>query len=104
MIATFDPAKLKQFRRGSDRSELPIFIVGMPRSGTSLVEQILASHPQVFGAGELPDIGQMLLTLPAALGGGAYPACLANASQQALDRVAGAHLGKLRELGGENTR
>jgi tetratricopeptide (TPR) repeat protein len=33
--------------------ETPIFIVGMPRSGTSLVEQILASHPQVFGAGEL---------------------------------------------------
>ncbi len=31
----------------------PIFIVGMPRSGTSLVEQILASHPQVYGAGEL---------------------------------------------------
>ena len=32
----------------------PIFIVGMPRSGTSLAEQILASHPEVFGAGELP--------------------------------------------------
>lgn len=34
----------------------PIFIVGMPRSGSSLAEQILASHPQVFGAGELKDI------------------------------------------------
>jgi len=34
-------------------SELPVFIVGMPRSGTTLVEQILASHPMVFGAGEL---------------------------------------------------
>jgi tetratricopeptide (TPR) repeat protein len=34
-------------------SAKPIFIMGMPRSGTSLVEQILASHPQVFGAGEL---------------------------------------------------
>ncbi len=34
----------------------PIFIVGMPRSGTSLIEQILATHPQVFGAGELPDL------------------------------------------------
>jgi len=34
----------------------PIFIVGMPRSGTSLVEQILASHPQVHGAGELSDL------------------------------------------------
>ena len=35
-------------------SERPIFIIGMPRSGTSLAEQILASHPAVFGAGELP--------------------------------------------------
>lgn len=33
-------------------SELPVFIVGMPRSGTSLVEQMVASHPAVFGAGE----------------------------------------------------
>jgi len=37
---------------GSD-SELPVFIVGMPRSGTTLTEQIVSSHPQVYGAGEL---------------------------------------------------
>jgi len=41
-------------------SEEPIFIVGMPRSGTTLVEQILASHPQVFGAGELQNISMLL--------------------------------------------
>jgi len=41
-------------------SELPVFIVGMPRSGTSLVEQILASHPQVYGAGELDDLKRIL--------------------------------------------
>jgi len=37
-----------------------LFIVGMPRSGTTLVEQILASHSQVEGAGELPDLPQVL--------------------------------------------
>lgn len=37
-------------------SQLPIFIVGMPRSGTTLIEQILASHPQVTGAGELSSL------------------------------------------------
>ena len=35
----------------------PIFIIGMPRSGTSLIEQIISSHPKVFGAGELPFWG-----------------------------------------------
>ena len=41
------------------RGDLPLFVVGLPRSGTSLVEQILASHPEVYGGGELPHIGQL---------------------------------------------
>lgn len=45
---------------GGSSSELPIFIVGMPRSGTSLTEQILASHSRVVGAGELGEIGQIM--------------------------------------------
>ena len=42
-----------------NRSEMPVFVVGMPRSGTSLVEQIAASHSHVSGAGELADIGRI---------------------------------------------
>jgi tetratricopeptide (TPR) repeat protein len=38
---------------GASESEVPVFIIGMPRSGTSLAEQILASHPSVSGAGEV---------------------------------------------------
>ena len=45
--------------KGSD-SGLPVFIVGMPRSGTTLVEQMLASHPSVIGAGELGDIYRLI--------------------------------------------
>jgi tetratricopeptide (TPR) repeat protein len=41
----------------------PIFIVGMPRSGTSLVEQIISSHPEVYGAGELNAIGRLCVPL-----------------------------------------
>ena len=44
--------------RGSD-SGLPIFVTGFPRSGTTLVEQILASHPQIHGAGELGLLDQV---------------------------------------------
>ena len=47
-------AELLQRNAGvGDPSEAPIFILGMPRSGSTLIEQILASHPRVFGAGEL---------------------------------------------------
>ncbi len=47
---------------GAD-SDLPVFVVGMPRSGTTLVEQICSSHSQVFGAGELPDINRFEIEL-----------------------------------------
>lgn len=39
---------------------VPVFILGMPRSGTSLAEQILASHPKVYGCGEIPDLYQIV--------------------------------------------
>lgn len=42
------------------QSDIPVFILGMPRSGTSLLEQILSSHPDVFGAGELKYVGAVL--------------------------------------------
>ena len=53
LIQGCDSRWLEQARLHGVASSLPVFIVGMPRSGTSLVEQILASHPAVFGAGEL---------------------------------------------------
>ena len=52
-IAVQDAAWLRSAHTGNSSSR-PVFIVGMPRSGTSLAEQILASHPAIFGAGELP--------------------------------------------------
>jgi len=45
--------RLSELADAGDPSDLPVFVVGMPRSGTTLVEQILASHPQIQGAGEL---------------------------------------------------
>jgi tetratricopeptide (TPR) repeat protein len=53
IIGGFDAAFLRPYQAQGSASELPVFIVGMPRSGTSLAEQILASHPAVFGAGEV---------------------------------------------------
>lgn len=55
LIDVYNAWKAPTYPRG-DPTDVPIFIVGMPRSGTSLVEQILASHPEVFAAGELSDL------------------------------------------------
>ena len=53
IIERFQPEFIRECQAEASAADLPIFIVGMPRSGTSLTEQILASHPAVFGAGEL---------------------------------------------------
>ncbi|MGB9331768.1 MAG: tetratricopeptide repeat protein [Steroidobacteraceae bacterium] len=52
VIDKFGSAFVRESHPGASVSELPVFVIGMPRSGTSLSEQILASHPEVFGAGE----------------------------------------------------
>ncbi|MFA6119954.1 MAG: sulfotransferase [Sideroxydans sp.] len=52
----FGKAYIDGLRGAGDPSGLPIFVLGMPRSGTTLTEQIIASHPDVYGAGELPDL------------------------------------------------
>src|SRR5450631_4042473 len=62
-------------------SEAPVFVIGMPRSGTSLVEQILASHPRIFGAGELNDFVATMSDV-AERRAGAYPDMLAKMSDE----------------------
>jgi tetratricopeptide (TPR) repeat protein len=57
---TFTPEFLEQHRDCGHKSNSPIFILGMPRSGTSLVEQIISSHSEVYGAGELGNINDII--------------------------------------------
>lgn len=56
LIAAYKPEYTKRISDCGVDSRRPVFILGMPRSGTTLTEQILASHPDVWGAGELPLI------------------------------------------------
>ncbi len=55
----FSPDFFPSHSHTGNPDETPLFILGMPRSGTTLVEQILSSHSQVFGAGELCDLSYM---------------------------------------------
>lgn len=65
IIETFDAAYFRERSGWGAESDLPVFVVGMGRSGTSLVEQILASHGQVEGAGEVDYIEGLSLSLAA---------------------------------------
>lgn len=86
-------------------SELPVFIVGMPRSGTTLVEQILASHPNVYGAGELSDVPTIGRDLGRALRPPEeYPACTARVDADLAREAAARHLERLTQLGGSAIR
>ena len=80
-----------QARAGwGDPSPDPIFIVGLPRSGSTLIEQILASHSQVEGTQELSDIQRIVLDLQGRdpdLGDPRYPAALADLTREDFRRL-----------------
>jgi len=69
----------------------PVFIIGMPRSGTTLIEQILASHPKVFGAGELAEFENVVAKIrePA---GKEFPEAVPCMTGHQLRRLGGSYL------------
>lgn len=71
-------------------SEEPIFVIGMPRSGTTLVERILSSHPHVHSAGELPNFGFLLKRMS----GSRTPALLDADTVRGAASIAAADLGR----------
>jgi len=87
IMSVCDRAFVRDPRPGAGDSERPVFIIGMPRSGTSLVEQILASHPQVYGAGEVRFWEEAFGALAGPPGGGGADAPLARLSRDYLARI-----------------
>jgi tetratricopeptide (TPR) repeat protein len=80
IISVFGPKLLAAGSEG-DPSDAPIFIVGLPRSGSTLLEQILASHPLVEGTSELPYVGRLTASLSRNQPGGLnYPEAVAELS------------------------
>jgi len=81
---------------GSARQD-PIFIVGIPRSGSTLLEQILASHSQVEGTHELVDMGRLAFELWSGKNGAArppYPQPVAELSREEIEALAGRYLSR----------
>ena len=99
LIKTCNKSLLERGEKFGISSELPVFIVGMPRSGTTLVEQILASHPSVLGAGELPLIGTYAASLPTRLNSTVgYPVCLPELDLETAKALAEPYLLHLKSL------
>ncbi len=59
MIETYSAEFFMQRTRMGLGTDQPVFIIGLPRSGTTLTEQILSAHPRMHGAGELPDLSRI---------------------------------------------
>lgn len=99
LIETFDEEFFAKVKSWGSYDERPVFIVGMPRSGTSLIEQIMASHHKVFGAGELETFNNFVTTLAEHCGSESnYPECLANLNAEYVAAMAKEHLSTLYNL------
>jgi tetratricopeptide (TPR) repeat protein len=106
LINYFTPRRIECLPKATYRKEKPVFIVGMPRSGTSLVEQVLASHPAVYGAGELDFMTRVFFGVLDMLGATMddYPRCLDGLSVDKADGMAQIYLEPLAAMAPEAQR
>jgi tetratricopeptide (TPR) repeat protein len=97
--SAFRPEFFARVRNAGLDSRRPVFVFGLPRSGTTLVEQVLASHSRVFGAGELRLGRQMFEAIPSSTGRTDDPlACVAALDQSAIRTLGGRYLEGLHAL------
>jgi len=96
LIDTFSDAFLRKTSGWGLDDPRPVFVVGMPRSGTSLVEQILSSHPDAYGYGELSEIARLSKGLPARTNSiQRWPEVVAGLSPDVVRSTAGEYLDAL---------
>jgi tetratricopeptide (TPR) repeat protein len=101
MIRASGAAFFARTAGGGVDSRRPVFVFGLPRSGTTLIEQVLASHSRVHGGGELVLVRRSFEAIPAALGRSEWPThCLPDLDAPAVRRLAEQHLHWLREHDG----
>ena len=99
----------REFMAGAPRASTPsshlTFIVGVPRSGSTLVEQILSSHSGVKGLGEIMALPAIVLSAPATMGSSLhYPQCMTELTQASVTALADRYLREVNALAGEAHR
>jgi len=99
VMATFDRQTVAGLPRAADTSSLPVLIVGVPRCGSTLVEQILDAHPQAHGAGELTDLEDLVTGMSERIGSTVpYPQCVRDLDQADVDALSRSYLQRLESL------
>ena len=98
LITAFSHSILAKAPQLATASRLPVFVVGLPRSGTTLVESMLATHPLAFGAGELADLYVARHNTPHLKMGWAYPECIVEITRAHTARLAEWLIERRREL------
>ncbi|MHC4429449.1 MAG: tetratricopeptide repeat-containing sulfotransferase family protein [Planctomycetota bacterium] len=99
IMEAFSPGALAAMPRAANTSETPVFVVGMPRSGTTLVDRMIDAHPKGFGGGELPEITCMVRALPHTLATEApWPECVRSLDAEQADELSRTYLKRLTRL------
>jgi tetratricopeptide (TPR) repeat protein len=103
--SVFTPEMIRSKSGGGQPSSTPIFVVGMLRSGTTLVEQILASHPKVFGGGELTFLQESLREMQVRSSGSAgFPNSAPDMSPKYLFDFGASYLREVKKLAPDAAR
>ncbi len=99
LTGTLTRESLSRLPAPTDPSDVPVFIVGMPRTGSTLVERVIHAHPAAFGADEFPAFHVIASGLPALIGSPRpYPQCVLDLTQETVDAQARSYVDALRRL------
>lgn len=99
IIAAFSPDLVAALPRAETASERAVLIVGMPRSGSTLIEQIIDAHPDAFGAGEILEMPRLIMSLGERIGSTLpYPECVRDLDAQDVNALSRAYLDGLGRL------
>ncbi len=99
IIEAFSPQQFARLPRATNGSPVPVFIVGMPRCGSTLVETIIDAHPEAHGAGELTTLHDLAGSLAFDIGSALpWPQCVADLTGNDVDAIGRRYLDHLAPL------
>ncbi len=100
LIETMSREALREMPRATENGQAAVFIAGMPRSGTTLIERIIDAHPLAVGGGEMPYLTRLVRHLPREAGGDeTFPECVSQLTPKTMSRLAREYLRRLRGFG-----